>query len=56
MDKKILVFNGGAVMTSKDSVNKFDINGEGPIAEVEATQKNIKKYLKDKKFPSLKVK
>ena len=46
MKKKLLVFEGGAVLTTHDSINTYQINGKDPVKEVKPTEKNIKKHMK----------
>jgi hypothetical protein len=50
MSKRIIqVFDDGAVLTTEDSMNVYDIGGKPPKKTVEATEKNINKYFKDRK-------
>lgn len=51
MGKKLLIFKGGVVLRSDDSPNEYDINGQPPVEVIKATKKNIKKYMKDHKYP-----
>ena len=52
--KRLLVFEGGAGIVDDKSMNKFDINGKPPVDSVSPTKANIKKYMKEHKYPPLK--
>lgn len=45
--------NGGRAIQDKNSPNTFEIDGKGPIETVDATEKNIKKYIGREKFDKM---
>lgn len=56
MRKKIKIFKGAAFVIDKDSDMQITTNTGEIVDEVDATGENIKKYIKDKKYPEFKKK
>ncbi len=54
--KRIAIFKGAAIMFDDDMKKKgivVDTNTGPQVDEVDATGANIKKYMKDKKYPPI---
>ena len=57
--KRIKIFKGAAVLIEPDLEKKgikISSNTGKQVDEVNATQSNIKKYLRDRKYPEYKLK